>query len=284
MAIKLIASDIDGTIIDDFGNISQDTRRAIHKLKDYGIRFTFATGRSYESTLRIAQQLGVDNEDVGMICLNGLQTFTLPSQDLVEKETLSFEESVTMQRLGERYYLGIMYCFDDVIYFQMDDLSYKDYMIAMGDDAKRFFNRNLDVIPVNSVHDIKERFETDRIQKIAYIQSPQYMDLIVDRIRKDAGIGYEFMRVGPGWTEVGIDGVSKGNAVVEYAARYGIKPEEIMVFGDSENDISMFKIAKKAVAVENAMDSAKAHATHFTKSNEDHGVAVFIEEYLKSLE
>lgn len=284
MAIKLIASDIDGTIIDDFGNISQDTRRAIHKLKEYGIRFTFATGRSYESTLRIAQQLGVDNEDVGMICLNGLQTFTLPNHEKVEKETLTFEESVNMQHLGERFYLGIMYCFDDVIYFQMDDLSYEDYMIAMGEDAKRFFNRNLEVVPVKSVHDIKERFETDRIQKIAYIQSPQYMDLIVDRIRDEAGDGYEFMRVGPGWTEVATEGISKGNAVIEYAARFGITPDEIMVFGDSENDISMFKIAKKAVAVENAMDSAKAHATHFTKSNEDHGVAVFIEEYLKSLE
>ena len=56
-----------------------------------------------------------------------------------------------------------------------------------------------------------------------------------------------------------------------------------MVFGDSENDISMFEIAGMAVAVENAMETAKAKATHFTKSNNENGVAYFIEEYLKGL-
>lgn len=283
MAIKLIVSDIDGTIIDDFGKVSNETKTAIHKLKDYGIRFSFATGRSYDSTLDIARLLEVENEDVGMICLNGMETYDLPAMTKIEKDTLTFEESVKMQKLGEKYYLGIMYCFEDCIYFQMDDLSLEDYQIAMGEDVKKYFNHRVPLVNVGSAYEIEERIKKDRLLKIAYIQSPQYKDLVIDRMRDEAGEGYHFMRVGPGWTEVAHADVSKGNAVLEYAKKYGIRPEEIMVFGDSENDTSMFEIAGMAVAVENAMETAKAKATHFTKSNNENGVAYFIEEYLKGL-
>lgn len=283
MAIKLIVSDIDGTIIDEFGNVSDKTREVIHRLKDYGIRFSFATGRSFDSTYRIAEALNLLNEDVGMICLNGQETYTLPSLEKTTLSTLTYEEALRLQKLGESYYLGIMYCFDDVIYFQMDDLSYRDYMIAMGEDVKKFFNTQIETINVNSVSEIKHRFEKDRIQKIAYIQSPPYMNLVADRLKEAVKGEYDIMRVGHGWTEVGILGVSKGQAVLDYAARYDIKPEEIMVFGDSENDLSMFKIAGRAVVMENGMESAKAHATDMTLSNDESGVAHFIEKYLDTL-
>ena len=283
MSIKLIASDIDGTIINENREISKRTRDVIQRLKDHDIRFTFATGRSFDSTYLLAQSISNGDDTYGLICLNGQETYEFPSLIKTQKETLTFEESVKMMELGEKFYLGIMYCYDDVIYFQMDDLSYRDYMIAMGDDVKRFFNMNIETVEIKSVYDIQHRFETDRIQKIAYIQAPQYMDLVVNRMRESLDEKFELLQVGPGWTEVAIHSVTKGAALIEYAAKYGITPDEIMVFGDSENDISMLKIAKVAVVMENGMESAKAHATDFTLSNDDDGVAVYIEKYLDSL-
>ena len=109
------------------------------------------------------------------------------------------------------------------------------------------------------------------------------MNLVSDRLKEAVKGEYDIMRVGHGWTEVGILGVSKGQAVLDYAARYDIKPEEIMVFGDSENDLSMFKIAGRAVVMENGMESAKAHATDMILSNDESGVAHFIEKYLDTL-
>ena len=113
------------------------------------------------------------------------------------------------------------------------------------------------------------------------MQSADYKELVYDRLKEKLDDQYELMLVSTTWSEIAEKGVNKGNAVLKYAESYGIKPEEIMVFGDSENDISMFKIAEVAVAMENAIGSAKENANAFTLSNDEHGVAVFIEEYLK---
>ncbi len=283
MRIKLIASDIDGTIINDDGFTSEKTKEVIHKLKDHDIEFMFATGRSFDGAYEIAEQLGLENESIGVVCLNGLQTYQLPEKTKIEREALPYKDAISMGEFGREYYMGIMYCFEDCIYFQMDDLSYEDYVYGTGKDARTFFKRDVGFETIRSVDEIMHRLERNEIEKVAFIQSYEYMDIIIDRMKRDLPEGYTLMRVGRGWTEVAHDGVSKGEAILEYAAQRGIKPEEIMVFGDSENDISMFEIAGVAVAMENAMDNARANATQFTLSNNDDGVAEFIENYLKRL-
>lgn len=284
MRIKLIASDIDGTIINSQGQITPRTQKVIKRLKDYDIAFTFATGRNHESTLEIAKQLEMGDEEIGMICLNGLQTYDLPSMNKTEQQSLTFEESKRMGLLGSEFYLGIMYCFEDCIYFQMDDKSYKDYTLGMDEEAWKFFNRKLAVKPINSIYDIQDEFKKNKIQKVAYIQAPEYMSLVIDRMKKTIDDDYMLMRVGESWTEVAHKEITKGHAVLDYAAKKGITAEEIMVFGDSENDISMFEIAKVAVAMENAMPTAKEKATDFTLSNNEEGVADYIERYLDTLD
>lgn len=284
MSIKLIASDIDGTILNQDGTITPRTQKIVKRLKDYGIHFTLATGRSYESSVRIADQLNLQGETIGLICLNGMFTYGYPQLNTIQKmHGLSYEQALEMQELGEKFYMGIMYCFSDTIYFQMDDLSYEDFMIAMRDDTKHYFNKSADMINIKSLEEIKQRFEEEDIQKIAYVQSPMYMDLVIDRMKRHAGDAYDLMRVGLGWTEVGPKEVNKGQAVLNYAKHVGVQPDEIMVFGDSENDISMFKIAKKAIAMDNALENVKRYATDHTLNHNDDGVADYIERYLDTL-
>lgn len=280
MKIKLIASDIDGTIINSDHQVTEMTKDAVHRLRKHGIHFMLSTGRSFEGAFEIAKQLELDNENIGMICLNGMHTYNLPEKTVKIRESLSFEECIELQKLGEKYFMGILYCFEDCIYLQMDDLSYKDYTIAVGEEAKNFFNFAADFKYVTSVYDIKDLFETKPIQKIAYIQSPDYMELVIDRMREQTHGAYQMMRVGEGWTEVGQMNISKGTALLEYAKELGIQPEEIMVFGDSENDISMFNVAGVSVAMENAIGMAKMSANAFTLSNDEDGVGVFIDAYL----
>jgi Cof subfamily protein (haloacid dehalogenase superfamily) len=281
MKIKLIASDIDGTIINSEGYMSDKTVEVINSLKDHDIDFTFATGRSFESTYDIAKQLDQDNP-FGMICLNGLQTFEYPQETKIELGSLTYDEIIEFGEFGKKFYMGVMYCYDDAIYFQMDDVSYDDYIYGMGDGARHFFNHRVPLITIKSIDEIEERLKTTRIQKIAYIQSPEYMSIIISRMHDALPEGFGLMRVGEGWTEVSKEGVSKGEALLAYAAKRGIKPEEIMVFGDSENDISMFEVAGVAVAMGNAMPNAIARSNARTLSNDDNGVAVYIEEYLKN--
>lgn len=283
MKIKLIASDIDGTLINSDHLITKSTRQAVERLREAGIHFALSTGRAYESTMGIVEQLGLEDEDIGLICLNGLQRFQLPMHAKKELHSLNYQETELLQSLGHKYHMGIMYCFDDCIYLEMDERSYEDYTIAMGEAFKGYFNFKVPVEPIETLSDIKHIFDSERIQKVAYIQSQDYMSLVIDRMKNDVSNQFDLMRVGEGWTEVGILGVNKGAALLEYAQELGIQPEEIMVFGDSENDVSMFKVAGISVAMENAMVSAKEVASHSTLSNDDHGVAHFINQYLDSM-
>lgn len=282
MKIKLIASDIDGTIVNESHTVSQRTIDAVKKAREAGIHFMLSTGRAYETTADIINELGLENEEVGLVCLNGMETYRLPENTTKRKEGLNYKECQWLQKVGHKYHMGIMYCFDNNIYFEMDERSLKDYTIAMGEEMKTYFNFKIKMEPIDDLSDIESVFEKESIQKIAYIQSADYMGLVIDRMKNDVDGNYELMRVGEGWTEVGTLGVNKGQAVLEYAASLDIKPEEIMVFGDSENDVSMFKVAGTAVAMENAIGTAKEHANAFTLSNKDDGVAVYIEQYLDS--
>ncbi len=284
MRIKLIASDIDGTLINTDHNVSEKTKKVIHRLRDEGIHFVLATGRAFDSTHRIAQQLELEQEDIGMICLNGMHTYNPITKEKRVHDGLNFEEALQFKNLGEKYHMGVMYCFDNMMYLEMSERSKEDYANARGEEVKSYFNFGVGIELIDSLNDIEELFEKAQLQKSAFIQTEDYMSLVIDRMKDETNADYTLMQVGPGWTEVAKSSVNKGAALIDYAAKRGIKPEEIMVFGDSENDISMFKVAGISVAMENAIGTAKENATHHTISNDDHGVAVFIEDYLNKLD
>lgn len=280
MNIKLIASDIDGTILNSNHEISDKTIEVVRKLREQGIHFVLATGRAHDSALEVAKKLQIENEDIGLITLNGMNIQNPHTQEKKTIEGLSFEESLHFKELGEKYHMGIMYCFDNCMYLEMDSRSREDYVNAMGKSLKLYFDFNTELKVIDSIYDIESVYEKERLQKIAYVQSKDYMNLVLDRMKTDTNDGFHLMKVADGWTEVSKDQVNKGAALIEYARQRDIKEDEIMVFGDSENDISMFKIAGISVAMENAYASAKEVATHHTLTNDDDGVALFIEKYL----
>lgn len=284
MKIKLIASDLDGTLLNNDSMIDMETRQTVKKLKDYGIEFVIATGRSFEGAFDVVRQLDMTQDSMGMICVNGLQTFSIPELSVTQEQSMTFDECIELSKLGEAYYMGVMYCFEDALYFQMDDLSYQDYMIALGDDSKHFFNRRLDTVFISGIEEIRDKFIMQPIQKIAFLQSQDYMSLVIDRMRARAPEGYQFLRVGMGWTEIMHDHIDKGTALLKYAASKGIDASEIMAFGDSENDLEMLKKVGVPVAMSNAMENILSiDNIKVIESNEACGVAKEINRYLSTL-
>lgn len=275
--IKLVASDVDGTLINNNHEVTQFTKEVVSKLKRKGIEFVIATGRSHDGAVKIAQALDIDKEGYGLICLNGLRTYHLPSEDYDSLPTMTYEQCEEMEALGEKYHMGILYCYDDIIYFQMEEIAYLDYTIGMRSDRMRFFDDRSQTKEVKSLADIKERFDNnDPILKMVFVQSDDFMDLVHERVKKDLNPEFDALMVGRGWSEIMPKRVTKGEALIEYAAAMGIKPEEIMAFGDAENDISMISRVGHGVAMENAMDTLKAVAKDTAKRNDEDGVAHYI--------
>lgn len=223
----------------------------------------------------------INKEGYGLICLNGLRTYNLPHEDYEELPTMTYEECQAMETLGDKYHMGILYCFDDVIYFQMEEIAYLDYTIGMKSDKVRFFNDKSVTQEVKGLADIKYRFEAnDPIQKIVYVQSDGFMELVLPRVKKDLDANYDALLVGQGWLELMPKSVTKGAALLKYAKSLGIEPYQIMAFGDAENDISMLGSVGHGVAMGNAMPSVKAVAKDITDTNYEDGVAKYIAKHL----
>lgn len=279
--IKLIASDVDGTLINSSHQATEFTKEIVHKLKEKGIDFVIATGRAYEGALQVAQQLDIVSEGYGLICLNGLRTYHMPSEDYKQMPTMSYEDCQKMEALGQKYHMGILYCFDDIIYFQMEEIAYLDYTIGMQSDKMHFFSDASKTEHIKGLTDLDHLFEAGQpILKIVYVQSEDFMNLIHPRLKNDLDERYDALLVGTGWSEIMPKSVTKGEALLAYAKEKGIKPEEIMAFGDAENDISMISSVGHGVAMANAMDTLKSVAKGHAKSNDENGVANYILEHI----
>ncbi len=268
--IKLVASDLDGTLFNSKGQIS-----------DYGIQFVVATGRSYSGAQTVVDRLGLLQEGYGLICLNGLRTYHFPSLDYSQRHLLTYENCLELEALGKHFYLGILYCFDDMIYFEMNPRDYQDYTIALDRHNLRFFKENMATQDIADLREIKSRFEQgDPILKVVYVQSPAFMDLILERVRQAINPLFNLSLVGSGWAEVVFKDINKGIALREYGESLGIAADEIMAFGDAENDLEMLSSIPNGIVMANGMDSVKAIASAQAKSNDDDGVARYLVDYL----
>ena len=282
--IKLIVSDVDGTLLGPNYDVTQRTRDTVLSLKDHGIHFAIATGRAYESALKIAQSIPITEEGYGLICLNGFRTYHLPHTDYHQLTPITYDDVYQLEQLGKEYYMGILYCFDDRIYFQMSPRDYEDYKYGMEENGIRYFKDNMVTVPISSLDEIKDRFDHgDTILKVVYVQTDDYMTLVKHRVETKLKEGFEMLMVGNGWGEMMPKTINKAQAVLDYAKELGIEPHEIMAFGDAENDLMMLETVGIGVGMANGRESILKVCDLVTESNNEDGVACEIERYLAQL-
>lgn len=278
--IRLVASDIDGTILRSDQRISDRTVEAIRDLRRRGIQFALCTGRSMEGASKIMKRLDLYDGMSGIISINGLMRSHYPYEVRVTEAALTEMQLRELSEIATRFYLGILYCFDEEFFFAMDTRSYADYRQALNLENLRYFADHLPVHRITGLSEVLAR--RNQLRKVVFVQYPPYLTLILPRIRKILEPAYDLMMVGSGWGEVMPPGVSKATGLAAYAQQLGIDLSEVMVFGDAENDCAMLREAGVGVAMANAMDSAKAAADVLTLRNDEDGVAVFLEAWFAS--
>ena len=100
-----------------------------------------------------------------------------------------------------------------------------------------------------------------------------------EELLEKLGHKYHFARTSPQWIECAPQGINKGAAILRLAERLGITPDQIAVFGDGENDLSMFRVVKYPIAMGNAMDTVKKEAFEVTLDNNSSGIAHFLKKH-----
>ena len=269
--IKLIAIDMDGTLLNGKKHIDKVQKEAIHEAIEAGIKIVLCTGRPLYGILPFYEELGLSELDSeGYVILNnGCSIHKTKDWELIDQVNFTSDDIDYLYKFSEGYDINFTLV-NDYYYFNIDDRKPTDELIT---DAGFVFS---DITNIS----LKEaKNGKHKIIKIMFLGNPNIMANFQkenESILKDK---YSSVLSQPYIYEILPKGNNKGTGLKKLAKKLGIKQEEIMAIGDGNNDIEMFEYANYSVAMENGTELAKKAAKYETDSNENDGVAKAIRKY-----
>ncbi|MFD4697613.1 HAD family hydrolase [Streptomyces niveus] len=261
---KLVATDLDGTLLGEDHTVSARTREALTAATAAGAAHIIVTGRAVPWTRGILDDLGYDGLAV---CGQGAQVYHAGEHRLLTSVTLDRQVAVVALSKIEAE-VGPL-----ALAASRDGLD-GDVLIGPGYQVQDG--------PLPSLRlDDRAEMWTQPINKV-YIQHPDLSDDALAKVaRETAGGMVAVVMAGPGVVEILPLGLSKATGLSLAARRLGVTAADTIAFGDMPNDIPMFGWARHGVAMANAHEALKAVADEVTASNEDDGIAVVLEKLLQ---
>lgn len=264
--VKLIAMDMDGTLLNPSQLISPGNLAALRAARQAGIRLCLCSGRMPEDASFFASDAGID--DMLILALNGAYCLDRPHGKVVSSREMARE---TAQRLAEAFEeRGMVY---SVFRGNEIVLSRKLTSPQELDQWGGSFKRHGKIRHFEGREQV-ERLAAEGINKFVCVDRAHPEGL--QAFGRELGAAVPAVEITSSWVdniEIMSQGVNKGTALSALAARLGIAREEIMAIGDNDNDRPMFRAAGVSVCMANGTEKAKAEALHLTASNAEDGVA-----------
>lgn len=263
MSVKLIAVDMDDTLLDNSIRVSPRTREVLQKAAAQGVKVTIATGRMYSSALPFARQLGLD---VPLITYNGAMIKNSISGETLLHHPIDFKLAKEVLGFFKKHGWYIQSYVDDVLY------------VAEKDEHALHYERTAGIKSV-AIGEKLYTMEQSPTKMLAMAEAGQ-MPVISQAANKIFGDRLNIVTSKPTYLEIVNPKANKGLALAYLADMLGIKQAEVMAIGDSNNDLDMIKYAGWGVAMGNAADTVKAEARFVTKRNDEDGVAEAVIKYV----
>jgi Cof subfamily protein (haloacid dehalogenase superfamily) len=261
---RLIATDLDGTLLNSRGEVSVRTIDAIRAAHEAGVIVVFATGRPPTVALREVTAVG---PAVGYgVMANGSMICSLP--DAEPLFTIGFPSALAFDAIA------LLRAHDPLFGFAL--ATDRGFTEEVG------FAERMPVHHLNpTVEDVLSGHEgaTEAIKLLAFHHHHTALELL-DLIPPIVGVDLVVSHMGTEAVELGPAGADKGAGLRWLCAHLAIEPADVVVFGDEINDLAMFEFAGHSVAVANASPSVRAAADEVTDSNDNDGVAMVIESFL----
>lgn len=286
--IKWIVMDMDGTLLTNENKIDDKTKKALIKQEEKNnVRLLLASGRNYRKLMDYANQLKMNEYQGLLIEANGLAVYDCTTHARHKKAVLTKKDIEVFFKLAKEYDLELVASLDDGLYdyfsasIRLSKIDYRqkhgfpeDYPLTGG--HREWITDNRAGYPNQMFAECLNDFP-DACNKLCLTHFPERINEVFDDIKNRFGESYEIVRTSPRWVEISPKGISKGNTLTELMKQHGIKSEEVLVFGDGENDLSMFACAGMAIAMGNAMEIVKKAADGVTLDNNHEGIAYAIE-------
>ena len=271
--IKLVASDLDGTIIDKNNYIYENNFHAINDLNNHKMDFVICTGKTYPITKKICSKINASYGIFG----NGNQIIDLRTGKEIYKNLLSQEQLMTCVEIGKKYNLHIhVYTDKEVISEKLLYLDLRNYKLQTATQSEQYMDFKI-------VDDIKEYLSNHKLNvcklvitsddstKAASDEILNSLDVSVTTIRKFGEYKDKIINKEYEYIDITPKNVNKDTALQILGNYLKIKPDEMLTIGDNINDLEMVKNSGVGVAVANAYDELKQVATYTTTNPVEKG-------------
>lgn len=271
MSIKLIVTDLDGTFFDaDHTTVPERNIKAFRKAHEMGIKTAVASGRPRCLTHNVLAQIPFIDY---LVTSNGAVTYDLKKNEVISSKLMDNLQTLEIFKILDSYNLPY-------------EIYYKGNCHISAQSYKKFDNKH---VPEHFIRILKEHLQiekslskligNDGIEKINVMSlTPEQRAELEAKIQNTGDI-YITSSVA-GNMEMNHKDANKGFAVRALAESLGITSQDIMCFGDGENDSEMLRFAERSFAMENGSDYAKNAAKFVTGRNDECGVAEAIEKYV----
>ena len=264
---KLIALDMDGTLLNPEGQISPRTRDAIAAARAQGVTVVLASGRPLEGMTPSLAELGLTGQDDYVICYNGALVQQVADQRILRSQLLTGSDASAIAHLASE--LGV----------NVHGFSVRQGLISPRVSTYTEHESQLIKMPINLV-DFATLPADEQIMKVMMIDPEPQLSRAIAQLPAELYERYTVVRSSPYFLEFTNKRSNKGSGVAALAEHLDLDASQVIAVGDAGNDRHMIEYAGLGVAMGNATDEIKTLAQHTTARNDEDGVARVIEQFI----
>lgn len=264
---KLIALDMDGTLLTTDKRVSEKNKAAIKAAEANGVKIVLASGRPIIGITKYLNELDLLKDEDYVLSFNGGLVQNTKTQEIVSKLPLKGKDLKNIYKVSKELNINI------------HAFSAKDGLITPKSSQYTEHEATINGIEIN-IKDFNDVDDEEDIIKVMMIDPQEILDPAIEKLPAEVYEKYSVFKSAPFFLEFTNKEVDKGLGLKKLGEYLGIKKEEIIACGDAGNDLSMVKYAGLGVAMGNAIKEVKEVANFITTSNDEDGIANVIEKFI----
>lgn len=280
MMVKLIIMDIDGTLTNSEKKLTPKTKEVLLRAEEHGARLVLASGRPTNGLVKLAEELEMEKHHGLFVCFNGSKVIDWETKEVLFNQAMSVEEGKAVLEHLKKFNVRPMIDKDEYMYVNN---VFDNYITYKGKpfDVMQYESRNNGYLLCEK-KDLAA-FVDFPLNKILTYADPEYLQAHYKEIAAPFEGKLNCMFTSDFYFEFTAQGIDKAKALDTVLKPMGYKKEEMMAFGDAQNDRSMIEYVGCGVAMGNASDELKEVADEITLSNDEDGIAASLLKHMPEL-
>lgn len=264
---KIIALDMDGTLLNDKKVITDRTKDALIKAREKGVKVVLASGRPVDGLKKYLEELNLISDEEYVLSFNGSLVQKVKSEEVLYEIGLNGND------------LHYLYDVSNNLGVNIHAFSPTRGLITPKVSKYTELEARLNNIDIN-ICDFNEVTEDEHIVKVMFIDEEELIDKAVEKLPAEMYEKFKVVRSTPFFLEQINKESGKATGLAALAKYLNVSKDEIIAVGDAENDLDMIEYAGLGVAMGNASESVKKIANYITADNNNDGIAEVIEKFI----